>query len=72
MKQPLDTNSATHIIRNALGGCSGGEKLQYERLQKILQVPAGTARSFRDDITVIVIHFNKTFLNNMNKDSFED
>lgn len=72
VKQPIDTNSATYLIRNALGGCSGGEKLQYERLQKTLQLPPGTARNFRDDITVMVIHFNESFLNNMNKDSDED
>ncbi|KAI1731642.1 protein phosphatase 2C domain-containing protein [Ditylenchus destructor] len=58
----LDENSATHVIRNALGGCSGGPELQYARLYESLQLPPGTARHFRDDITVIVIHFNEHFL----------
>uniref|UniRef100_A0A915E5I2 PPM-type phosphatase domain-containing protein n=1 Tax=Ditylenchus dipsaci TaxID=166011 RepID=A0A915E5I2_9BILA len=61
-KKPLDENSATHVIRNALGGCSGGTELQYARLQESLELPPGTARHFRDDITVIVIHFNEHYL----------
>ena len=31
----MDENSATHVIRNALGGCSGGTDLQYARLKEI-------------------------------------
>lgn len=61
-KKPLDDNSATHIIRNALGGCTGGMEKQYERLQESLQLPPGMARNYRDDITVIVVHFNEQFL----------
>jgi pyruvate dehydrogenase phosphatase len=63
-KKPLDENSATHVIRNALGGCSGGTDLtlQYARLQESLQLPPGMARHYRDDITVIVVHFNEHFL----------
>lgn len=61
-KKPLDDNSATHIIRNALGGSSGGAEKQYERLSELLQLPPGVARSYRDDITVIVIMFNEDFL----------
>jgi pyruvate dehydrogenase phosphatase len=61
-KKPLDDNAATHIIRNALGGSSGGMEKQYERLNEILQLPPGVARSYRDDITVIVIRFNEDFL----------
>lgn len=30
-KKPLDENSATHLIRNALGGCAGGT----EQVKKI-------------------------------------
>ncbi|VDK53854.1 unnamed protein product [Cylicostephanus goldi] len=36
-KKPIDENCATHIIRHALGGVSGGESKQYERLIDILQ-----------------------------------
>jgi pyruvate dehydrogenase phosphatase len=60
-KKPLDDNSATHIIRAALGGTGTLEK-QYERLQEILQLPPGVARNYRDDITIIVVHFNQEFL----------
>ncbi|KAK0425029.1 hypothetical protein QR680_008993 [Steinernema hermaphroditum] len=63
-KKPLDDNSATHIIRHALGGVTGGTELQYERLRDSLQLPPGMARSHRDDITVIVIHFNDEYLSN--------
>lgn len=37
-KKPIDENCATHIIRHALGGVSGGATKQYERLIDILQV----------------------------------
>ncbi|CAD5206653.1 unnamed protein product [Bursaphelenchus okinawaensis] len=62
IKKPLDDNSATHIIRNALGGCSGGTDQQYSRLQESLQLPPGMARNYRDDITVIVVHFSEDYL----------
>lgn len=61
-KKPIDENCATHIIRHALGGISGGQSKQYERLIDILQIPPGRARNYRDDISVIVIHFNEKFL----------
>ncbi|KJH41094.1 protein phosphatase 2C [Dictyocaulus viviparus] len=61
-KKPIDENCATHIIRHALGGVSGGQTKQYERLIDILQIPPGRARNYRDDISVIVIHFNENYL----------
>ncbi|KHJ84175.1 hypothetical protein OESDEN_16115 [Oesophagostomum dentatum] len=61
-KKPIDENCATHIIRHALGGVSGGQSKQYERLIDILQIPPGRARNYRDDISVIVIHFNDKYL----------
>lgn len=61
-KKPLDENSATHLIRNALGGCSGGVDLQYSRLEEILQVPPGMARQLRDDITVMIVYFSDEYL----------
>uniref|UniRef100_A0AC35GNH5 PPM-type phosphatase domain-containing protein n=1 Tax=Panagrolaimus sp. PS1159 TaxID=55785 RepID=A0AC35GNH5_9BILA len=64
-KKPLDENSATHVIRNALGGVSGGTELQYERLKESLQLPPGMARHYRDDITVIVIHFSESYLSSI-------
>ncbi|CAB3407898.1 unnamed protein product [Caenorhabditis bovis] len=70
-KKPIDENCATHIIRHALGGVSGGATRQYERLIDILQVPPGRARNYRDDITVIVIHFNETFLGMQDDEEYE-
>ncbi|WKX92851.1 hypothetical protein Q1695_010689 [Nippostrongylus brasiliensis] len=61
-KKPIDENCATHIIRHALGGVSGGQSKQYERLIDILQIPPGRARNYRDDISVIVVHFNEKYL----------
>uniref|UniRef100_A0A7E4V1R0 PPM-type phosphatase domain-containing protein n=1 Tax=Panagrellus redivivus TaxID=6233 RepID=A0A7E4V1R0_PANRE len=63
-KKPLDENSATHVIRNALGGVSGGTDHQYERLKESLQLPPGMARHYRDDLTVIVVHFNPEYIKN--------
>ncbi|KAL3110223.1 hypothetical protein niasHT_015826 [Heterodera trifolii] len=56
-RKPLDENSATHLIRSALGGCSGGTELQYARLEESLMLPPGMARNYRDDITIMVVHF---------------
>ncbi|KAI6226072.1 [Pyruvate dehydrogenase [acetyl-transferring]]-phosphatase 1, mitochondrial [Aphelenchoides besseyi] len=61
-KKPIDDNSATHVIRSALGGVTGGTEKQYERLQESLQLPPGMARSWRDDITVIVVQFNSDYI----------
>ncbi|CAJ0954872.1 unnamed protein product, partial [Mesorhabditis belari] len=61
-KKPIDDNCATHLIRHALGGVLGGTKEQYQRLNDILQVPPGMARSYRDDISVIVIHFDENYV----------
>ena len=58
LKKPLDNNSATHVIRNAIGGCSSDLELQYARLKESLQLPVGASRNYRDDITLIVVHFN--------------
>ncbi|PAV80258.1 hypothetical protein WR25_16791 [Diploscapter pachys] len=61
-KKPIDENSATHIIRNALGGVSGGINKQYEKLIDTLKVPPGRARGERDDISVVVIHFDTDYV----------
>lgn len=60
-KKPLDSNSATHVLRHALGGCSGGLEHRYKRLSSLLHLPTGIARNYRDDITIIVIHFNQDY-----------
>lgn len=60
------------MIRNALGGCSGSEKVRNERLQEMLKLSPGTARDFRDDITVIIIHFNESFIKNIKENSNEE
>jgi pyruvate dehydrogenase phosphatase len=44
-----DQNVGTHLIRNAFGGAD------EEQLQKLVSIPAPTARRFRDDVTVTVV-----------------
>ncbi|VIO96078.1 Protein phosphatase 2C containing protein [Brugia malayi] len=60
-KKPLDENSATHLLRHALGG-PGEVSAQYLRLIEMLQLPPDVTRRYRDDITIIVIHFNQKYL----------
>ncbi len=67
-KRPIDENSATHIIRHAIGGTSGTQDEQYNRLAVSLQLPAGAARNYRDDITVTVIYFNQDYLQRVHAD----
>ncbi|TPX36620.1 hypothetical protein SmJEL517_g01289 [Synchytrium microbalum] len=47
-----DRNSATHLIRNALGGA---DEVQ---MGKLLAIPPPYSRRFRDDMTAIVVHFH--------------
>uniref|UniRef100_A0A914CCN0 PPM-type phosphatase domain-containing protein n=1 Tax=Acrobeloides nanus TaxID=290746 RepID=A0A914CCN0_9BILA len=61
VSRPIDDNSATHVIRNALGGV-GETSLQYEKLHESLSLAPGMARHYRDDVTVIVVHFNEEYL----------
>ncbi|CEF68698.1 GM14286p [Strongyloides ratti] len=61
-KNPIDKNSATHIIRHALGGVTKSLDEQYANLKTQLTHPQGVARSYRDDMTVIVVHFNESYL----------
>ncbi|GMR51371.1 hypothetical protein PMAYCL1PPCAC_21566, partial [Pristionchus mayeri] len=68
-KRPLDTNSATHLLRHALGGVSGGLSEQYHRLHDQLQLPDGAARSYRDDISIMVVHFDEAYLANPDTDT---
>ncbi|KAJ3722606.1 protein serine/threonine phosphatase 2C [Lentinula raphanica] len=45
----VDDNLSTHLIRNAVGG---GDEME---LRKLMSIPAGMSRSYRDDITVTVV-----------------
>lgn len=51
--QPLDHNSATHLIRYALGN-------DHITLSNYLR--ADTPRNFRDDITITVVYFNTDYI----------
>jgi len=54
-----DSNVATHLIRNALGGgiIEENEKTTAPLLLKLLSITAPNSRGYRDDISVIVLHF---------------
>ncbi|XP_065353523.1 pyruvate dehydrogenase [acetyl-transferring]-phosphatase 1, mitochondrial [Cloeon dipterum] len=58
--KPLDTNAATHLIRNALGGTEYG--VDHGKLSQLLMLPDDMVRVFRDDITVTVVYFDSEFL----------
>ncbi|XP_068169725.1 pyruvate dehydrogenase [acetyl-transferring]-phosphatase 2, mitochondrial isoform X2 [Antennarius striatus] len=53
----LDTNSATHLIRHALGTGEYGQLCQ-DRLAAILALPEDLARMYRDDITATMVYLN--------------
>ncbi|XP_028305197.1 pyruvate dehydrogenase [acetyl-transferring]-phosphatase 2, mitochondrial [Gouania willdenowi] len=53
----LDSNSATHLIRHALG-TSDYRELSHERLASMLALPEDLARMYRDDITATVVYLN--------------
>ncbi|XP_048880040.1 pyruvate dehydrogenase [acetyl-transferring]-phosphatase 1, mitochondrial [Brienomyrus brachyistius] len=53
-----DANSATHLIRHALGG-DGFGTVDTEYLFRMLNLPQDLVRMYRDDITVTVIHLNQ-------------
>ncbi|XP_058790534.1 pyruvate dehydrogenase [acetyl-transferring]-phosphatase 1, mitochondrial [Phymastichus coffea] len=59
-KKPLDSNAATHLIRNALGGTEYG--LNHAKISKMLTLPGDVVRLFRDDITVTVVYMDSEFL----------
>ncbi|XP_017786016.1 PREDICTED: pyruvate dehydrogenase [acetyl-transferring]-phosphatase 2, mitochondrial [Nicrophorus vespilloides] len=58
--KPKDTNAATHLIRNALGGTEYG--IDHGKLSQLLSLPDDVVRVFRDDITITVIYFDSEFL----------
>lgn len=53
-----DQNTATHLLRHALGDDGYGAVAQ-NRLVKMLSLPPDLARRYRDDITITVIHLNE-------------
>ncbi|XP_055682990.1 pyruvate dehydrogenase [acetyl-transferring]-phosphatase 1, mitochondrial [Lutzomyia longipalpis] len=59
-KKPMDKNSATHLIRNALGGTDYG--IEHSKISHILSLPPDVVRLFRDDITVTVVYFDSEYL----------
>ncbi|KAA1073120.1 hypothetical protein PGTUg99_028688 [Puccinia graminis f. sp. tritici] len=60
-----DTNVATHLIRNALGGAS------REKVGALLSIPAPHSRRYRDDITVTVVFIDpeKSSQNSSSRDN---
>lgn len=59
-KKPIDTNAATHLLRNALGGTEYG--IDHSKLSQLLSLPEKIVRLFRDDITISVVFFDSEFL----------
>lgn len=53
-----DQNTATHLLRHALGD-DGYGAVAPNRLARILNLPPELARQYRDDITITVIHLNE-------------
>lgn len=58
--KPKDTNAATHLIRNALGGTEYG--IDHGKLSQLLTLPEDVVRVFRDDITITVVYFDSEYL----------
>ena len=59
-KKPLDSNVATHLLRNALGGSEYG--IDHAKLSQLLTLPGEVVRIFRDDITITVVYMDSEFL----------
>ncbi|XP_037503396.1 pyruvate dehydrogenase [acetyl-transferring]-phosphatase 2, mitochondrial [Rhipicephalus sanguineus] len=59
-QKPTDANAATHLIRNALGRTEYG--IEHSKLAAMLALPQEVVRSFRDDISIVVIYFDSDFL----------
>ncbi|XP_017892397.1 pyruvate dehydrogenase [acetyl-transferring]-phosphatase 1, mitochondrial [Ceratina calcarata] len=59
-RKPLDSNAATHLLRNALGGTEYGT--DHVKLSQLLTLPKEVVRIFRDDITVTVVYMDSEFL----------
>jgi pyruvate dehydrogenase phosphatase len=57
--QPIDQNSATHLIRHALAYTSKGQ-FDSKLLSDVLTFP--NPRSIRDDITITVVYFDQDYI----------
>ncbi|KPU74997.1 uncharacterized protein Dana_GF21118, isoform B [Drosophila ananassae] len=55
-RKPIDSNAATHLIRNALGATDYG--IEHSKISYYLTLPKDVVRLYRDDITITVIYFN--------------
>ena len=62
--QPMDQNSATHLIRQALAYTSKGQ-FDSKLLSDVLTVP--NPRSIRDDITITVVYFDQDYIDHRQK-----
>ncbi|XP_017486612.1 PREDICTED: pyruvate dehydrogenase [acetyl-transferring]-phosphatase 1, mitochondrial [Rhagoletis zephyria] len=66
-RKPLDQNSATHLIRNALGGTDYG--IEHSKIAYYLSLPQDVVRLYRDDITITVIYFNTEYITKLNAET---
>ncbi|XP_023306772.2 pyruvate dehydrogenase [acetyl-transferring]-phosphatase 1, mitochondrial [Lucilia cuprina] len=64
-RKPSDQNSATHLIRHALGGTEYG--IEHSKIAYYLSLPQDVVRLYRDDITITVIYFNTDRINALTK-----
>lgn len=62
-----DQNSATHLMRHAVGNNEFGT-VDHERLSKMLSLPEELARMYRDDITIIITQFNPHVIESQSQD----
>ncbi len=54
-QKSMDSNTATHLIRHALG-------YEHRKVSEMLTFPPLVSRYYRDDITVLVIYFDSEYL----------
>ncbi|XP_014102484.1 pyruvate dehydrogenase [acetyl-transferring]-phosphatase 1, mitochondrial [Bactrocera oleae] len=66
-RKPLDQNSATHLIRNALGGTDYG--IEHSKIAYYLSLPQDVVRLYRDDITITVVYFNTEYITKLNENT---
>ncbi|KAH8304635.1 hypothetical protein KR018_005847 [Drosophila ironensis] len=66
-RKPVDSNGATHLIRNALGGTDYG--IEHSKISYYLTLPQDVVRLYRDDITITIIYFNSDHIAKLQSDS---
>lgn len=59
-KRSVDKNSATHLLRHALG-------LEHGQLSAQLTLPEKLVRYYRDDITITIIFFDQGYINDFTR-----